>query len=193
MASEIKYIKTPKGFIGKDDYSSHRELLWLVLENTSGEVLEIGCGFGSTRLLEAYCRIHGRNFISYENDIEWGKKFKLEWGTQIIWPEGFPTISLPTWEDIVFIDSKPGEQRKHLIHRFSNTAQVIIVHDTEPGAEYVYGMSEILSTFKYRIDYRPEGNPHTTAVSNSINIEEWINHPDLTSYSIQEEQKSINL
>lgn len=73
----------------------------------------------------------------------------------------------------MFIDGKPGEQRKELIEKHRNNAHVIVVHDTEPGAEYVYGMAEILSTFKYRLDYEPEGEPHTTAVSNFINVCDW--------------------
>ncbi len=115
-----------------------------------------------------------RDFICYENDIEWAKKFPLNYGVILTFPEGYPNNRTPKNEKVVFIDSKPGEQRKLLIDKFSKTADVIIVHDTEDGANYVYGMKEILSTFKYRLDYQPEGKPHSSCVSNYIDVTKWI-------------------
>jgi len=174
----LTHIDCPKGFISKNDYDSHRPMIWLALKNTVGLVLEVGCGYGSTELFDAYCLIHDREFCSYENDKEWSGKFNLNKGVKVIFEKGYPDTLLPLGrEDLVFIDSKPGEQRKILIESFANKANVIVCHDTEEGANYVYGMSEILSIFKYRIDYRPEGKPHTTAVSNVIDIEKWV-HQD---------------
>lgn len=169
---EVTHIDCPKGFEIYNDYGSHRPLLWLALINSKGDVDELGCGCGSTRLLEAYCLMHGRSFTSWENDHEWYKKFKLAYGINVIIEnyEGVYGISNP---GLLFIDSKPGEQRKILIEQFSNNAQIIVVHDTEESAEYVYGMKEILSTFKYRLNFKPKGLPHTTAVSNFINVEDW--------------------
>ena len=74
---------------------------------------------------------------------------------------------------LMFIDAAPAEIRKLLISKYKDIP-VMVIHDTEPGAEYVYGMNEVLSSFKYRLDYQPEGKPHTTAVSNYINVCEWV-------------------
>jgi len=174
MTKTVTHIEVPKGWISDSDYSSHRELLYLTLVNTDGDVLEVGCGYGSTRYLEAYCLLSGRKFTSYENDEGWAEKFKLYYGVQVVFKKGYPITSLPNNESVVFVDSKPGEERKDLIKAFADTANVIVTHDTEPGADYVYHMSEILSTFKYRLDYQPEGKPHTTAVSNIIDVTKWI-------------------
>jgi hypothetical protein len=74
---------------------------------------------------------------------------------------------------LMFIDCAPAEDRRALVSLFKNIDGVLIIHDTEPGAEYVYGLKEILSTFKYRKDYAPEGKPWTTAVSNFIDVSKW--------------------
>jgi hypothetical protein len=88
------------------------------------------------------------------------------------WPEDFKENL-----SILFVDSAPGEERKEVIKKYLHRADVIIAHDVEPGAEYVYGMTPILSTFKYRLDFTPEGKPHTCVVSNVIDVTQWINQP----------------
>lgn len=171
----VTEIDCPKDWEAEEnDYFSHRPALWLSLSNTDGEVLEVGCGFGSTRLLEEYCSLHNREFKSYENDEEWASKFKLSYGVQIVFKDGYPILTLPLKEDLVFIDSKPGEQRKDLIKAFSETANVIVVHDTEVGTQSIYGIVEVLNSFKYRLDYYPAGSPGTTILSNKIDVTKWV-------------------
>ena len=131
-------------------------------------IIEFGCGYGSTPLLKKYCEEIDSLFISLETDKEWADKFP---GTLVI-------DSYKNWSGIkpgvLFIDGKPGEERKELIRQYANYAWVIVIHDSEIGADYVYGLHAILSTFKYRVDYQPEGKPHTTAVSNFINVCDWV-------------------
>lgn len=134
----------------------------------NGLVIECGCGYGSTLLLDKYCK----RFVSYETNKEWFDKLYLDVPYSLLW--------VNDWDDVesrechlLFMDCAPGEIRKHLIKKWEDNASVIVVHDTEPGAEYVYGMSEVLSSFKYRLDYQPEGKPYTTAVSNYIDVTSW--------------------
>jgi hypothetical protein len=77
---------------------------------------------------------------------------------------------------LVFIDLAPAEKRKVILSMLEERemSDMFVIHDTEDGAEYVYGMKEILSTFKYRLDYQPEGKPRTTAVSNFIDVTKWV-------------------
>lgn len=107
-------------------------------------------------------------FGSYENNEHYSKKYPY-----VVKVKDYMDVYL--WKpSLLFIDSAPGEQRKDLIELHKDNADVIIVHDTEEGAQNIYGIREILNSFKYRLNYYPKGNPGTTALSNKINICEWI-------------------
>jgi hypothetical protein len=161
------------------DYDSHRPLLWMALEHVKpwnagerSDVVELGCGHGSTMLLDRYCFLQKRHFVSIENNLEWANKF----------PDA-PILAIDNWDefmeigipqaDIVFIDNAPGETRKDLIPYFANTAKIVIVHDTEDGAEHDYKMAAALNEYKYRCDLVIEGSPRTTAVSNVYDFARW--------------------
>jgi hypothetical protein len=168
----IAHIEVPKEWESNNDWDSHRELLYVTLENTEGTVLEFGCGEGSTPLFFKYCREFGREFISYETNPLYASRMKRIDGVEGFLIKDYLQVVSDSG-DVVFVDCAPGELRKDLIKKH-NSAKVIIVHDTEPGANYVYGMAEILNSFKYRLNYTPKEKPHTTVVSNFINVEEWL-------------------
>lgn len=176
MRKVVIHIDCPKDWESENDWDSHRPMLYLAMINNKNSVCEFGCGMGSTRLLFDYCKRNKIFFSSYETNkyyISLGHLKKID-----ITPcNNYNEVHLspdPHKQGVLFIDLAPGEQRKEIIKSHADHAEVIIVHDTEPGAEYVYGMNEVLSTFKYRLDYTPEGKPHTTAVSNTVNVSEWI-------------------
>lgn len=167
MTKTVTNIPVPPEWESTNDWDSHKSALWLALKNTEGKVIELGSGDGSTKSMSGYCIKNERVFLSFENNLEWAKKTNANY---------FPDLlNIDTKEcGFIFIDCAPGEIRKDLINKWRNDAKVIVVHDTEVGAEYVYGMSEVLSTFKYRLDYQPVGKPHTTAVSNTIDVTKWV-------------------
>ncbi len=165
--AKLSKIEYPDDWQSLDDYSSHKPLLYLALKNTEGLVVEFGCGYGSTPMIRSYCEMTGREFISLETDKEWAAKFA---GTEVIDSyENFVNNEI----GLLFIDGKPGEERKERLQQFAPLAQVLLAHDTQQSADYCYGMSGILSTFKYRLDFVPEGLPETTAVSNFIDVTKW--------------------
>jgi hypothetical protein len=164
MALEIKHIDVPEECQSTNDWDSHRPLLYLALTKTKGPIMEFGCGNGSTPLLKSYPPFH-----SFETNPEWALKFP-----ETVLVADYMAIEPKEKISLLFVDCAPGEIRKHLIAKWNNHADVIVAHDTEVGANYVYGMADILNSFKYRLDYAPEGKPHTTAVSNFINVEEWL-------------------
>ena len=168
MRAVTKHIEgVPEEWKSTNDWDSHRELLWLASEKIDGGVIELGGGYGSTFLLRNKL---GDKFISFDNNEEWCKQ------TGSKFTNSYMSLEINGCKnnlECVFIDCAPGELRKDLLVKWKDTP-LLIVHDTEPGADYVYGMKDILSTFKYRLDYQPEGFPHTTAVSNTINVCTWI-------------------
>lgn len=168
MTKTITHISVPPEWEGTNDWDSHRPLLYKSICMMAGSVYEFGCGFGSTELLQRYCT--GRTFISCETNDEWAAKFK-----NVVVVQDYSNICYPLEKlGVLFVDCAPAEKRVQLIQYWRNRVNVIVVHDTEIGAEYVYGMSEVLSTFKYRLDYQPIGKPHTTAVSNTIDVTKWV-------------------
>lgn len=157
-----------------DAYESHRPMLWMALEHIKpGLVVEFGCGYGSTPLLVRYCEMQGRPFISFESDATWGSRFYetaqvgdyINIDNELVTGYGEPVT-------IVFIDSAPGEQRADLLRKWAK-ATILIAHDTEPEAEYVYHIQDALNSFKYRCDLVIDGFPQTTAVSNVYDFERW--------------------
>lgn len=165
-------------FTSTSDWDSHLPLLYCVLENGNKAcgITEIGCGLLSTPALAEYANKKGRYFSFYETNTEWYKKVcdslsNLELHAEGILLKDYSDFYCP--ETILFVDCAPAEKRKEIIERFKNDSDIIIVHDSEEVSDYVYGLKNILSTFKYRLDYKPERKPHTTAVSNSIDVSKW--------------------
>lgn len=171
---EVTHIEVPKEWEITNDWDSHRPLLFLVLKNTDGKVVELGSGDGSTELLKNYCNGTIREFRSYENNKEWSEKTGSKYVHSYKEPLMKKIITGEKNFNVLFVDCAPGEIRKNILFDYNSYAEVIVVHDSEDGADYVYGMKDILSTFQYRIDFKPEGMPQTTAVSNFINIENWV-------------------
>lgn len=173
MTKTVTYIDCPNYWQSAGDYSSHRPLLFLALNNINkGVVIEFGSGDGSTNLMERLCRELGHKFISYETNTEWGSKYP---SVRII--DNYDNIKLSEGEykaSLLFIDSAPGEQRKELIAKHSNNADVIVIHDSEKSSQFCYDLEPTLLQFEYRLDYEPEGNPHTTIISRKINVCDWV-------------------
>lgn len=153
-----------------NDWDSHRPLLFLAAYHAKGTIVELGCGYGSTKLLYEYWSDHpdSHEFVSLETNGGYQKEFE---GTYLVETYDDAAEYMPC--GLLFIDCAPGEIRKDLIEKHASDADIIVVHDTEPGAEYVYHMAEALSKFKYRCDLKIEGAPMTTAVSNVVDVSKW--------------------
>lgn len=142
------------------NWDNHRYLLWDALEMTSGEVVEMGCGPGSTPFLREYCKDKNRMLFSYENDFEWFKKF------QSMEDAIHKVIHVTDWDDVVkrhlspsvvLIDHAPGERRKIDIGLFMNKAHILVMHDTEQAADHGYQMRQFIPYFKYWRDQKSPG------------------------------------
>ncbi len=166
MGKELTHIKVPQEWEGQLDYGSHLPLLYLALENTEGMVVELGSGMSSTPMLKFYCSEKNRELVTYENNKEWAEQTG-----SIYTPTYFKKLGKI---GLIFVDSAPGEERKDLIEFYRKDADVVLLHDTETGVRSIYGITEVLKSFKYRLDYTPDGSPATTALSDTINVSEWI-------------------
>ena len=186
MKKVITHIDCPKEWESENDYDSHRPLLWLV-SNKVNNIIELGMGDGSTPLLVQWEKGgEQRNLCSVEHDEDYINKYISGYTVKFFGAfigyqkDGHGVLKCKNFDDyfstteLLFVDCAPAIVRKQIIDKCKDSATIIIAHDTEPGAEYVYGMNEVLSSFKYRLDYQPEGKPHTTAVSNYIDVTSWL-------------------
>lgn len=157
---------------------SYYPLLYLALQTTkTGDVVEMGTGYGSTKLLHDYCKAKERNLYSYDEKEEWGSKF------YDLRTERHDVQTITDWDSVVyshkdsdvsvvFIDHAPGERRKEDIQNFKDIDGILVCHDTEPAADYGYQMRQYFSLFKYVVEVRTDG-AWATALSNTHDITKW--------------------
>lgn len=178
---------------------SYYPLLYKALEATKGEIIEMGTGHGSTPLLHEYCTKNKRVLHSYETEKDWISKFE---GTANEL-HTFTLLDRLAWDvcsdmhpspSVVFIDHAPGERRKEDILRFKDSAEIIVVHDTEPTGAGDYQVRQHFQKFKYCVEvlsnwHDPrEAGAWATALSNTINITNWVGE-SFGEYRIWEYQK----
>jgi hypothetical protein len=162
-------------FTPKDNDHSYYPLLLMALDETKGEVVEMGTGHGSTQLLHDYCKKYKRFLTSYDEKEEWRSKF-IHLNSQD------HHIFLTTdWNEVprdhqnasvVFIDHAPGERRKEDIVNFKDINGILVCHDTEPAADHGYQMRQHFPLFKYVIEVKTSG-AWATALSNTYDVTKW--------------------
>lgn len=162
-------------FTPKDNDHSYYPLLFLALEETkTGDVIEMGTGYGSTKLLHDYCK--GKRWLfSYEEKEQWFNKFKdLE-------SKKHHLKLVSNWDyvkelhqeaTVVFIDHAPGERRKEDILNFQSINGILVCHDTEPPADHGYQMRQHFPLFKYKCEVKTDG-AWATALSNTHDVTKW--------------------
>lgn len=148
-----------------NNWNNHRLLLLLGLALTKYDVIELGSGDGSTAMLEDRCGLDNRSFSSYDSNKEWAAK------TGATWIEDWDKADIWHPCDLLFVDHAPGEHRKVAIERMMDSADIIVVHDTEQGGAGDYGFEPVFAKFKYRLNYnKTGGGAGATAVSNKIDL-----------------------
>jgi len=151
------------------NWDNHRLMLLLGLSLTTGKVTELGAGEGSTPVLRAYCKEAGRQFDTYDSNLEWANKMNSghvwDWDSDARWLDIWAPCGL------LFVDHAPGEHRKVAIERMKDRAQIICVHDTEIGGAGDYGFEPVFAKFRYRLNYnKTGGGAGATLVSNTIDV-----------------------
>ena len=70
MSNEIKFDYDKRG------YATHQPLLKEVIENSNGNIIELGCGHFSTNFIKSIISNTNIKLYSLESDLTWLKKFK---------------------------------------------------------------------------------------------------------------------
>jgi hypothetical protein len=169
---------TKEQFIGYyTGWDSYKPLLWEALESTTGDVIELGIGRGSTEALHKYCESRNRKLFSYESNHEYFNEYKF------LRSENHSIEYVGTnWQlmqeahrnpiGVLFSDEAPGEMRKYNISMFCNLAQVIVAHDSEDYSDHGYKFSLVKPLFKF-VKSVEEFRTGTTAFSNFIDVSKW--------------------
>ncbi len=155
--------------------STHNALLLKILDKSEGDVLELGSGIFSTPLLHWYCKNKGRRLITYEDDPDWffySKRFQSDFHS-IRLVKDWNEVSVAKHAGLIFIDhagkkkgsNMLGSQRGADAIRLKDSADYIVMHDTDPQYNAIYGYDEVWEHFKYRFDWT-ECRPWTSVVSN---------------------------
>ena len=186
-------------FIPTNNDLSYYPLLFKALEETTGEIIEMGVGHGSTPLLHEYAVLNKRILESYETEKTWLSKFESlanQYHT-------FTLVCRECWDScsnmhpnpsVVFIDHAPGERRKEDLIKFKNCAEIIVLHDTEPTGAGDYRVRPLFNQFQFVVEVMSNApNPReagawSTAVSNSIDITKWVGE-QFGKYTVSKWQK----
>lgn len=150
-------------------WSTHNYVLLQCLLASKGPVLEVGSGLYSTPLLHWMCRLQGRKLLTYENEQEFydmARVFKSRMH-RVEHIEDWDTMDFNTHWGVVLIDHHPEKRRAVDIVNFKDSADYIVIHDTD--REDKYDFAKAWPHFKYR--YTWQGcKPWTTVVSNTKDL-----------------------
>lgn len=156
-----------------DLYSSHLPVLCRCFAETTGNVLELGTGFYSTPILHQLCIAQKRLLVSTDSDANWLKNF------QNLITEKHLFYMVYNWADerlydnnygMVFVDQYPDEARMISLEKTVNIP-IVVLHDTE--SKFYTEKKQVLSQlYRFRYDYSLT-SPHTSVLSNSIDVTQW--------------------
>lgn len=151
---------TPEDFTaGIENWCSHLRFLWMALNATTGPIMELGMGDGSTPRLSRFSAATGRKVFSFDNNREWTNRFRGSASDLHIITDIADYSSAPiedrSWS-VVLVDHAPGERRWIELDRLSKNPNVdyVVVHDAEPQS-VGYGLSASWPNWKsVRLDRR---------------------------------------
>lgn len=145
-----------------------RIFLWLALGETTGDVLELGCGYGSTPYLQKYCKEKNRYLLSCDSKMEWASKFP-----DAVYYKSWDEFNWKREFDVALVDHAPGEHRKFAIELLKPTTKILVIHDSEPPADHGYQMRQHFDKFKYCVEIKT-GGAWSTMVSDSVDLSKFI-------------------
>jgi|SRR3989304_6966973 len=157
-------------------YWTHITPLTTVILNTTGTILEMGCGDYSTPLLHALCKNSKRSITTADCELEWMCLFK---DLETDWHK---FIHINNWDDVngsfgvIFIDHNPiiandTPRRVDDLMRLKKSGDVFVIHDTEKIRWYRY--QGIFEQFKYVYHYS-RYKKRTTILSDKIDVSKFF-------------------
>jgi len=160
-------------------WSTHQTLLLKALFSSKGPVLEVGGGLFSTPLLHWMCKSLDRKLVSCENDKEWFDivvhNFVAPNHRTVFITDWEKELDLKTHWGLVFIDHHPNIRRALDVIRFKDTADYIVIHDTDyegMNRRMRYDYARVWPNFKYIYHWKA-CRPWSSVVSNFYDVSKW--------------------
>lgn len=164
------------GELMADDFASHYPILAALVAKQCGNVLELGCGEGSTPMLHYMCKAMKCHLLTMDSSFEWIEKYKTYRtpGHDLVnLPSGMPWLGfmrtydhMPIRWGVAFVDCAPGGDRTPLIEWLRTRATFVVAHDSErdwgTGANYEY--EKVKPLFKYVSEFQ-RWRPYTLVLS----------------------------
>lgn len=138
-----------------------------ILIASEGDVIELGAGPASTPLLHWVCKSMNRRLVSYENNpdfFEYARQYRSKLH-KIAFVKNWDEVDVKTPRGVVFIDHAPAQRRSVDAIRFKNSADYVIMHDTNDQEDY----KDVWGHFKYIYTWK-ECRPWVSVVSNCKNL-----------------------
>src|SRR3989304_370754 len=163
--------------MNNDLHGSHLPILVKAIERVPTKpVLELGMGWNSTPILHWLCKDQGRYLMSVDTDPKWITNFEdYRSETHDIFlhtrEESINTGMDKLRWGVVLIDGRPARHRHKFAIKFKYSADIVIIHDSEPEINKFYRYDRIWDHYRYRYDYK-KFKPYTTVLSNKIDVEE---------------------
>jgi hypothetical protein len=146
-------------------YGTHLVPLMACVVETSGPVLELGCGRWSTPVLRAYCLAAKREFVSVDSNRKWADRIGKPLGMTI----GFPRLeelARREWS-VVLVDHDPWFVRVYDANRFSKS-EFVLVHDSQ-FEDIAPQLAQSLPNWQHHYEYTG-ASPNTMILSNTRRI-----------------------
>lgn len=161
-----------------DPYGTHQPVLLAACRQSTGPIIELGCGDWSTQLL--HDTFPDRYLISVETNMEWMTKYvhlRSPKHVFMLLKDFSYYVSPVARAGVLFIDFDPGRQRRAILLQEANNADFLICHDTEPTCHPDYAWGESFNSFKFQYTdlvsgrWAKDGGMYTrgtTVVSNTM-------------------------
>ena len=120
------------------EYYTHQKFLDFYLKITKGDILELGTGLGSAKIIDDNIKDSKRRVISVDNNLKWINKVKQEYPETDYrkyiytenWEEILEKLKNHNWS-VVFIDQAPWEARIQSYNALKDKAEYVIIHDVD--------------------------------------------------------------
>jgi len=149
-----------------DEYATHVPVLARAIKLYAGSVLEMGTGRYSHPLIRALVPNTG-NILVIEDDLMWRKAVR-PMGRLFTFREFMGDAEANAHVDVVFVDGAAA-QRAPLIEKMLPRCRALVLHDSNPSLDSLYGHLAPLKKASYLWSYNRE-YPSTTVASMSEDV-----------------------